>query len=100
MHTLIVTCIDTPLLQMLRPVLLLAAVAILACCDTPPPQLDRCATIRCAGVNEEDCPGEYLPYNPPERCCSQCTIYKGVVHQMDMYCLSHMYPSEQLVMSR
>jgi hypothetical protein len=64
---------------MFRPVLLLAAVGILWCDAslTPPPHLDRCAAVFCAGVNEEDCPGEYLPYHPPERCCSVCTVYKG-----------------------
>jgi hypothetical protein len=70
---------DVYLLQMFRPVLLLAAVVISAWCDVPPhyPNLDRCASIFCAGVNEEDCPGEYLAYHPPERCCSVCTVYKG-----------------------
>ncbi|PNF28352.1 hypothetical protein B7P43_G18107 [Cryptotermes secundus] len=66
---------------MFRLVLLLVAIGKLAWCDSPPPyppNLDRCASVFCVGVNREDCPGEYLDYHPPERCCSVCTVYKGL----------------------
>jgi hypothetical protein len=80
---------------MLRPVLLLAAVAILAFCDAAPPQLDRCASVFCISADPANCPGEYLPYNPPERCCGVCTVYKGLfnfnlfIHKMATLSLSH-----------
>ena len=57
--------------------LLLSAclLVILAChCDA---RLD-CALVRCAGIDEKDCPGNYIEADPNNGiCCSGCTMTKG-----------------------
>jgi len=46
--------------------------------------LNFCSMVRCAGVEKEDCPGNYTEADPDNGiCCSSCTVTKGE------FCVSH-----------